>query len=105
MRVRHVFCACVAVSAMHTAFAQGPIGDPDPFTSGRSKADVRAEYAAFRSNGVNPWSTSYNPMRGFQSTRTRAEVRNDYIANRNQVLATTGEDSGSEALRRSRSAG
>lgn len=63
-----------------------------------TRAAVQAEFAGFKQAGVNPWSTSYNPLKSFQSTRTRAEVTAEYIASRDAVAALTREDSGSAYL-------
>ena len=64
----------------------------------RTRAEVQAELAQFKQAGVNPWSISYNKLAGFQSTRTRAQVQAEYVAERNQVAALNAEDSGSAYL-------
>ena len=43
-------------------------------------------------------STAYNPLKSFQGSRSRAEVRAEYIASRDSVAAMTREDSGSAYL-------
>ena len=63
-----------------------------------TRAQVQAQTQAYRQSGVNPWSTSYNPLASFQSQKTREQVRNEFLANRNAVSAFTGEDSGSAFL-------
>ena len=70
----------------------------DTFVSTASRAQVNADLAAYKKAGVNPWSTQYNPLKTFQSTKSRDEVTRDYIAARDQVAALTGEDSGSAWL-------
>jgi hypothetical protein len=72
--------------------------DPVPFSSTKSRDEVRAELDAYRKAGVNPWSMGYNPQRYFHSTRTREEVTAEYIRERDAVAAMTGEDSGSVYL-------
>jgi hypothetical protein len=72
--------------------------DPVPFTSSADRAQVRAELDAYKKSRVNPWSIAYDPLRGFRSSRTRAEVTAEYIAHRDAVAAMTGEDSGSQYL-------
>lgn len=62
--------------------------------STRSAADVRAEFDQFK-KGPNPWSTSYNPLASFRSSKTSAQLQAEYVANRNAVAALNGEDSGS----------
>lgn len=59
---------------------------------------AKATHQAAPGNSANPWSTRYNPLDGFQSQRTRAEVTADYIANRDRVAAFTSQDSGSAYL-------
>jgi hypothetical protein len=63
----------------------------------RPAAEVQQELAEFK-KGPNPWSSSYNPMAAFHSTKTRAEVEAEYLANREAVAATTGQDGGSMSL-------
>jgi hypothetical protein len=59
---------------------------------------VQAQLVQYRQAGVNPWSTSYNPLKSFRSERSRAEVKAEYLASRNEVAAMTREDSGSSYL-------
>lgn len=100
---RNIAIAFLAVAAAAgNAFADDITVETDSFTSTRSRAEVQAELAQYKKSGVNPWSTSYNQLRGFQSTKSRAEVVGDYLVARNQVAATTGEDSGSAVLALSR---
>ncbi len=66
--------------------------------SGTTRTAVRNELAQFKKAGVNPWSTSYNPLGGFQSTKTRAQVTSEYLADRDAVAAMGSEDSGSLRL-------
>jgi hypothetical protein len=68
------------------------------FDGQRTRAEVQAELQQFKRNGVNPWSTQYNQLAGFQSQRTRNQVQADYIASRDRVAAMTGEDSGAAYL-------
>lgn len=78
---------------------------PDPsgqFAAGtttqQTRAAVQDQQAAAKQPGENPWATSYNPLTSFQSSRTRAEVRAEFTASRDDVAAMTGEDSGAFAL-------
>jgi hypothetical protein len=64
-----------------------------PFVSAGSGAAV-----VYQRGGVNPWSTSYNPLAQFRSTQTRGQVTADYVSAREVVNAFTGEDSGSGYL-------
>ena len=71
-----------------------------PFTSTASRTQVQEELAQYRQSGVNPWSKSYNPLRSFESAKTRAQVTAEFDGARNQVAAFTREDSGSAYLAR-----
>jgi len=63
-----------------------------------TRPGVQAQLVQYRQAGVNPWSTSYNPLRNFKSSTTAEALRAEYIASRNQVQAMTAEDSGSAYL-------
>lgn len=92
--------AAFAALASAAARADDITIDNTPFQSSRTRAEVQAELAQFRSSGVNPWSTQYNQLVGFNSANTRAQVQAQYLAERNQVAAMSGEDSGSAYLTR-----
>ena len=77
-------------------FAAAPTGQ-------LTRAQVQSELAQYRQAGVNPWSMSYNPLASFQGEKTRAQVRGEFLANRDVVDAMTGEDSGSAYLAAHRS--
>ncbi|MBL0420583.1 DUF4148 domain-containing protein [Ramlibacter sp. AW1] len=95
---RIALLAAVALTGA-AAFADAlPSEYQENAVSTKSRAEVRAELAQFRQSGVNPWSTSFNQLRGVQSTRTRAEVAQDYLDNREAAAAFTSEDSGSAYL-------
>lgn len=64
-----------------------------PFVSSAPGAAVQ-----YTRGGVNPWSTSYNPLAQFASTKTRDQVAAEYVQAREVVNAFTGEDSGSGYL-------
>jgi hypothetical protein len=70
----------------------------DPFVSTADRAEVRAEQATFEASGRDPWARDYNPLADFQSQRSRAEVKAEYLQSRDRVDAFTGEDSGSAYL-------
>ena len=74
--------------------------DPEPFISVASRAQVRDELRQFQQSGVDPWATEYNPLDQFQSSRTRAAVKAEYMASRDSAAAFSGEDSGSSYLAR-----
>jgi hypothetical protein len=90
--------ALAAAAAGH-AFAESPLaGGELPAVGGKTRSEVQAELQAYKQAGVNPWSTSYNPLREFRGAASREQVVADYIAARDQVHALTGEDSGSAWL-------
>jgi hypothetical protein len=96
----------LAIAALSFAALSAHADDADP--SGQfaasvgaaqaQRTQVQAQYHQYRKEGVNPWATSYNPLRSFQGQRTREEVRNEYLNSRKAVAAFTGEDSGSAYL-------
>ncbi|MGZ5181581.1 MAG: hypothetical protein ACXWC6_16880 [Ramlibacter sp.] len=107
MTIRSIITTAAAVAsiaAAGSAFAQATPygqegGQSDTFVPAKSRATVQAELDQFRAQyPVSPWSFRYNPLANFKSTATRAEVTAAYIADRNEVAALTGEDSGSAYL-------
>jgi hypothetical protein len=100
MKVSHLVIATLSVAAA-TAYAETPdlSGQFGTSTGSQaSRAQVQAQLADYKKAGVNPWSTSYNPLKSFQGQRSRADVQAEYLAERNAVAAMTGEDSGSAYL-------
>jgi len=95
----------LAIAALSFAAIAAHADDADPSgqfaASARNQAtrtEVQAQYQQYRQAGVNPWSTSYNPLKSFQGQRTRAEVTAEFLASRPAVEALTREDSGSSYL-------
>ena len=88
----------LASVATNNAMADDITIDTTRFTSTKSRTEVLADLAQYRQAGVNPWSTSYNPLKGFQSTRSAAQVRAEFVAARDEVAALGGEDSGAAWL-------
>jgi hypothetical protein len=87
--------AVAACTFIGQAFADDITVDPSPFTPGRTRAEVQAELQEYRASGVDLWADNYNPVAGLQSNKTRAQVKAEYIAERDKVAAFGGEDSGS----------
>ncbi len=88
----------LASVAAGNAMADDITIDTTPFTSTKSRTEVLTDLAQYRQAGVNPWSTSYNPLRGFQSTKSVAQMRAEFVAARDEVAAFNGEDSGAAYL-------
>lgn len=95
----------VAAAALATAASPAFADEADAsqygiqFTGTQTRAEVQAQLTQHRPAAtVNPWSTQYNPLATFKSERTRAQVRGEYLADRDAVHALTGEDSGSAYL-------
>lgn len=90
----------LACAVAHTGIARADdiTIDPRPFVSSKSRSQVQAELHAYRKSGVNPWALSYNPLKDFRSSKTRAAVTAEYLRERNAVAAMNGEDSGSRYL-------
>ena len=97
MNRKSLAAALVLVASAGAALADDITIDPTPFTSTRSRAEVQAELQQFRA-AVNPWAQDYNPLQSFTSSKTRAQVTAEYIGSRDEVAATTGEDSGAAWL-------
>lgn len=87
--------ALLLAFAAGAAVAETPTVVTEPFVSSRSRAEVQAELFAYKQAGVNPWSMSYNPLRGFESNLSRQQVVAQYLTARDVVAATNSEDSGS----------
>jgi hypothetical protein len=99
MNTKSVFAVLALAALASTAARADDITiDNTPFQSVRTRAEVQAELAQFNQSGVSPWSIRYNQLAKFKSTKTRAEVQAEYRAERDQVAAMTGEDSGSAYL-------
>ena len=101
MKLSRLAIAALSVAAAATAHAD----DADPsgqfaitVPGTQTRAAVVQQLDQYRAAGVNPWSSTYNPLKTFRGERTRAEVRAEYIRNRDAVSALTGEDSGSAYL-------
>lgn len=90
--------ALASIAAAGQAFADDITVDTTPFVSTATRAQVQQELAQFKASGINPWSQGYNPLAGFQSSRSRADVTAEYVRSRDAVAAITGEDSGSAFL-------
>ena len=90
--------AAIALVAASSAFAESPLAGNTQFTGARSRAEVQAELQQYKAAGVNPWSQSYNQLRGFESAKTRAQVTAEYLQSRDETAALTAEDSGSAFL-------
>ena len=107
MNTKSLIAAALAFAAAG-AFAQTPDlygaegGAQDQFVPAKTRADVQAELAQYKREGVNPWSTQYNPLASFKSTASRADVTAAYIASRDEVAALNGEDSGAAYLAQAR---
>jgi hypothetical protein len=97
---RSVAASLLALAAVASgaAFADDITVETQAFVPSLSRADVQAQLQQYRAAGVNPWSTSYNPLKQFSSSRTRADVVADYVRSRDEVAALNGEDSGSSYL-------
>ena len=94
----------IAAVAAH-AETPDPSGQVAAATAGQAtRAQVQSQLADYKKAGVNPWSTSYNPLASFRGESTREQVRNEFLGSRDAVNAMTGEDSGSAYLAARRTA-
>jgi hypothetical protein len=88
-----------AAMASGNAYADDITIDPTPFVSSRTRAEVQSEVmgqAEALRMANSEWSMQQNVLP--QSTVTRAQVTQEYIAARHEVNALNGEDSGSSYL-------
>lgn len=93
--------ALVAASAASAVYADDITPDPyatQVFAVTKTRAQVEAERLQAKADGSSKvWSTSYNPLALAKSTRSRDEVKGEFLAARSlgteDVLL--GEDSGS----------
>lgn len=86
------------------ARAEGPIGEATPFTSSRTRAEVRAELMRDRdlaSSYAQEWIAHASQPVQQASGHTRAQARAEYIAARDEVRAMNSEDGGASYLARS----
>jgi hypothetical protein len=94
---RTIAAAVIALVAS-SAFADDITVERTRFVSTLSRAEVKAQLQQYQQAGVNPWAQHYDQLAAFRSSRTRAQVRADYLQSRQETAALTGEDSGSAWL-------
>ncbi|MEJ8840611.1 DUF4148 domain-containing protein [Ramlibacter sp. AN1133] len=90
----------LASLAAASAFAETPMVDTKPFKGAMTREQVRSELQQHRKTGVDVYADGYNQLTDFRSTRTRAEVKAEFLASRDMVSALNSEDSGSHYLAR-----
>ncbi|MCK6421949.1 MAG: DUF4148 domain-containing protein [Aquabacterium sp.] len=86
--------AMIAASLAAPAWADDPTPEPAYSPTTLTRSEVQADLVRFKHTGVNPWSTSYNPLRHAASVKSRAEVKQEYLAARDEARALAAEDSG-----------
>ena len=97
-RILAASLALAVATLAGTARADDITVETTPFVSSLSRAEVAGQLQQFRTSGVNPWSNTYNPLRGFQSSASRAQVTADFLRSRDETAALTAEDSGAAYL-------
>jgi hypothetical protein len=102
MHAKTTIAALLLAAFAGSALADDPTIVNEQFAGTRTRAEVNAELGAYKAAGVNPWATSYQPLKYFKSATTREAVVAEYLASRNEVRALTGEDSGSAYLAQAR---
>ena len=91
----------LASAAVGSAFAETPLaGSGIVFKAAMSRAEVQAALQRHQAAGVDTFADGYNQLQDFRSVRTRAEVQAEYLADRDQVSAMNGEDSGARFISR-----
>lgn len=94
MNRKTLTAALILVAAAGSAFADDITVETTPFTSSRTRAEVRAELQQYQQQGVNPWARNYNPLQSFHSGTSRAEVTAQFLEARDEVAALNSEDGG-----------
>lgn len=97
----------LAVIAPDGAYADDITADTTPFSSDRTRAEVRAELSsrvAALKTGAGEWALQHDPSPVLRSASTRQQAQAEYKASRSYVSALTGEDSGSSFLIKSAAA-
>lgn len=84
--------------AAHAQHGEASDQFPPDIALTRTRAEVNAELKQFQQSGVNPWAEHYDQRAAFRPTKTRAQVRQEFLSAREQAKAMTGEDSGSAYL-------
>lgn len=100
MNRAYAISLAIAFVAAGNAFADDITVDPNPFVSTASRSQVQDELMQSRTSGINIWADDYNPVAGFRSSMSRAEVTAEFLASRDAVTAFTAEDSGSSYIAR-----
>ena len=91
--------AAAGAIASGNAIADDITVESTPFLSTKTRADVRAEFLNDPMRpGASEWAMQYNQPTVFKGTLTPEEVRAAYLADRDEVNALNGEDSGSNYL-------
>lgn len=81
-----------------SAYAETIAEYTTPFVGTLTRAEVRTELQArpeLLSAAASEWATQHNEPVGMGSAQTRADAKSEYRSARQEVLATSGEDSGS----------
>ena len=97
-RILSSIALAVAAIAAAPAFAETEYAPEPTFVSTRGRAEVIAELQQFQRAGVNPWADHHDQLQGFESSKSRAQVTAEYLGARDEVMAMSGEDSGSSYL-------
>ena len=100
MNRKSLAAALVLVASAGSVLAEDITIDNTPFTSAKSRAEVQAELQQFRASRIDPWGQDYDQLASFRSERTRQEVTDEYVGERDTVNAFNGEDSGSMYMAR-----
>jgi len=92
-----LFAATVGIAAglavSNQAYADDITMDATPFSSTKTRQDVRAELKVPYPGGY-PWSTQYRQAAPKDSTYTSQQARADYLSSRQEVGALNAEDGG-----------
>jgi hypothetical protein len=98
-RFASILATALAALACGQAAAETPTIDTTPFVSTRTRAEVRSELPV----KTYPWSSGFAEYKApppamaadDEASRTRADVRREFLSSRDEVHALTAEDGGS----------
>jgi hypothetical protein len=85
----------IASIAAASAFADDATIESHPFKATMTREQVQAQLQQYRQAGTNPHADVYDHLTDFRSTRSRDDVKAEFLATRAMVSAMNAEDGGS----------
>jgi hypothetical protein len=80
MNTKQLLAAIALITVAHSALAEASYPPEVPFVSTKTRAEVKAELAQAKAQGLMTYSDAdYPPLPAFVSTKTREQVREEAI--------------------------